>query len=194
MTFADWQTTYSGIHVRYPYPEAPDVALIEGRDPVNQGGPALFDRPLRELFDLSDYSVTCDNPHRGTVWIAPRVERDDWTRTDYMNHRVSHETYYLSLARCIGLPELERLVLRVASRERLAQAFAHDPHLNGIPLAKWDGLDFGVRELVRARNKAHGIMARSWCGQPLPPGTICWSLSESVCVTKAVARYLGGRG
>ena len=185
MTFQEWRAMYPGVPVCQPHPEAPDVYLISGRDPLNQGGGTSWDPPMHALFMLSDYNVTTYNQHRGSVWVAPRVERDDWTRSDYMNSRIDHHTYYLGIARLIGLPELERYVLQITNREQLMRVY---PDLNLIHLSKWDGLDFAVKELVRARNRERGIMARTWNGTALQPGTICWSLSETVCVTKAVAR------
>lgn len=194
MTFAEWRQTYPYLRAVRPHADAPEVFLIEGRDPVNQGGPAVFDAPMRELFTLADYRVTSDNPHRGTVWVAPRVERDDWTRDDYMHGRIDHETYYLSLARLIGFDDLARIVLSATSKDKIIKAIASERHLNAIPLAMWDALDRPIRMLVQARNRERGIMARSWCGQPLTPGTICWSMSESVCVAKAVARAIVEEG
>jgi len=183
MTFAEWRAKYSGVQVQQPYLEAQDVYMITDR--LIPGG------PLQDLQKLTDYRVTGDmlKAHYGpTVWLAPRVDRDDWTRTDYMCHRVDHQTYYYSLARLIGLATLERYVLAIAPIERLRREFGQDPHMNTIALAKWDGMHTGVRSLISEQNKSKRIMDRSWCGQPLQSGTICWSLSESVCVLKAVAR------
>jgi hypothetical protein len=190
MTFAEWQQTYPGIRVSQPMKDAPEVYHVEGRDPLNQGGPTVFDAPMRALFDLSDYRVTADNAHRGWVFLAPRVDRDDWTRDDYMNHRIDHETYYLSLARLIGFEAIASYVRNIATPEQIARALDTERALNTIPLQKWDALHDPIRRLVAERNRERGIMARSWCGQPLQPGTICWSMSESVCVAKAVARAM----
>jgi len=190
MNWAEWRAKYPGIPVVQPHPEALDVYLISGRDPLNQGGGTTWDPPMFELFELSDYHVTTSNVHRGSVWIAPRVERDDWTRADYMCSRCSHEAYYLSIARLIGLGALERIVLSIASREQLIEAFGTDPVLNNIPLSKWDGMHGWVSTLISEQNRSKGIMARTWNGAPLRPGTFCWSLSESVCVLKATARHV----
>lgn len=190
MTLAEWRGRYSGVQVQ-PYPNVPDVYMVSDR--LLPGG------PLKDLRELSDYWVTGEalEAHYGpTVFIAPRQpERDDWTRADYMDRRVSHETYYLSLARCIGLKAIASVVLsRIGDRDKLASALQQDGAFNGISLARWDSLDPTIRGYVSERNRSNGIMARSWCGQPLPPHTICWSLSETVCVTKAVARYLAQGG
>ena len=191
MTFAQWQEKYPKIPIVYPHAEAPEVALISGRDPLINGGGTTWDPPMFALFTLEDYHVTSSNVHRGTVWLAPKVTRDDWTRTDYMCSRVSHEEYYQSLARLIGWQVIAGIVLRtIGDRAYLRRHLDSDQHLNGIPLAYWDALHDRVRRLVSEQNRSKSIMARSWCGQPLPPHTICWSQSESVCVLKAVARAL----
>jgi hypothetical protein len=190
MTFQEWREQYPGIRVSQPMPGASDVYHVEGRDPLNHGGPAVFDAPMRALFELSDYRVTADNPHRGYVFLAPRVDHDDWTRDDYMNHRIDHETYYLSLARLIGFEDIAAYVLSIATLEQITRALDSERALNVIPLYKWDTLHEPIRRLVAERNRERGIMARAWCGQPLQPGTIAWSMSESVCVAKAVARAM----
>jgi len=186
MTFADWQAKYPGVKIVYPYPEAPTVAMVTDHTGA-----------LRELYTLEDYKVTSDmlKAHYGpTVWLAPRDAArdaaDDWTRADYMNHLVSHEDYYQSLARCIGWDALARMVSWIATPAELARAVQSDRHLNAIPLHRWDAVHPSVLQIIREHNRSNGIMARSWCGQPLQPGTICWSLSESVCVVKAVARVI----
>lgn len=108
-------------------------------------------------------------------------------RDDYMNGTVDHHTYYCALADAIGRTAIERLVLAIAPLRELTECLATDEHLNNIRLAKWDGMDPAVRRLVR-----HEHMAISWsdAAQPIAPGRICWSLSESVCVLKAAARRM----
>lgn len=188
MTLQEWRAAHPRAAVE-PTKDAPDVITVSVGDPFlehRQPDPTI----ARELAGLSDYMLTSELPMRGTYWLAPKVDRDDWTRTDYMAARCSHEAYYLSLARLIGYEAIARLVLSyVANRERLAR-YAADPHLNNIPLARWDALHGFILQMVSEQNRSKGIMARSWCGQPLQPGAICWSLSESVCVAKAVARHL----
>lgn len=182
MTLQEWREAYPGISLVTPDPQWPMVYMITDR--------ALPGQTLRELATVTDYAITCDmlKAHYGpTVWIAPRVDRDDWTRTEYMAHAIDHQTYYLSLARAIGYKGLSCMVLNIAP---LDQLIACVDDLNRIPLARWDGYGDAVRAMVSEVNHSRNIMARSWCGQPLPPHTICWSLSESVCVLKAVAREL----
>lgn len=181
MTFQEWRARYSGIKVDQVHADLPVFIVCDRGLP---GG------PLRDLYGLSDYRVTSDMlkaSYGPTVWLAPRVDRDDWTRAEYMDHLIDHESYYLSIARAIGYQGLAQMVRHIAP---LDQVVAHVNDLNRIPLARWDGMDRSVRGLITARNKDRGIMARSWSGQPLPAGTICWSLSESVCVLKAVARQM----
>lgn len=109
------------------------------------------------------------------------------TRTDYMAGRVTHQQYYSGLADVIGRAALTRIVLRhVAPLERLRAS--NDPHLNDLPLDRWDRCDALVRPLIS--HNAGAVMAVSWEGQPLKPKTYCWSLNETVCVLKAVARDL----
>jgi hypothetical protein len=52
-----------------------------------------------------------------------------------------------------------------------------DPWLNDIPLAQWDRLDGIVRDYGARKNKELGN------------GSV-WSLSDTVCITKAAARLL----
>lgn len=108
------------------------------------------------------------------------------TRTDYMDGRVTHDEYYNALADLIGRDALARLVLSVFTREQLARGMGEDQHMNGLPLRKWDALDPSVRALVARNGRA--IMAMTWPGHTI--NGICWSLSETVCVTKAVARRI----
>jgi hypothetical protein len=109
-------------------------------------------------------------------------------RKDYMDGRVDHHTYYSALADVIGRKGLEQIVGYIADRPTLARKLAVDENLNNIPLAKWDNCHYGVLDMVKRNGPA--VMAVSWCGVPLTPGTICWSLSESVCVLKTVAREM----
>lgn len=177
MMLQEWRARYAGITLETPDPAYPLVYILTSH--------RLPGQPLRDLEGLEDYRVTStmlQAHYRPTVWIAPRVNRDDWTRAEYMAHAVDHEMYYLSLARAIGLGPLAAIVRDIAPLDRLV-ACVND--LNQIPLAHWDANHGRVCGLVR-----HELMARSWSGQPLPARSICWSISESVCVLKAVARAL----
>jgi hypothetical protein len=114
----------------------------------------------------------------------------------------AHERKYEALAQALGLDALKALVPFSAERIRQALA-AGDQHLNTLPLASWD--------------KCHGKETTKpekccACGQykPVKPETQVvgvwalyvanikrgglreaggWSLSNTVCVLKHVARY-----
>ena len=106
------------------------------------------------------------------------------TRKAYLAGEVDFNTYYLAVADVIGRESLARIVRQIVPIDVLRVRCVADPHLNNIPLRRWDIHDAEVRHLV-SRNGA-AVMAVSWNGR-LTPGTICWSLSDSVCVLKAVA-------
>lgn len=110
------------------------------------------------------------------------------TRNDYMSGKVDHHTYYLAVADAMGRERVARIVRYIATPEQIRGALETDQHLNNIPLRKWDACHASVLQLVRENGPA--VMAISWSGQPLKPHTVCWSLSESVCVLKAVAREM----
>ena len=115
-------------------------------------------------------------------------------RDDYMNGAVDHHTYYLAVADAIGRDYLQRIVLTIAPLEQIRAALESDANLNNIPLPKWDSMNVCVLQAVRERGKA--VMAISWSDKArhnLRDGTVCWSLSETVCVLKAVARRMAER-
>jgi hypothetical protein len=93
---------------------------------------------------------------------TPREEQQA-QRDRYMNKEISHEEYYCWLSDFIGLPES----LIPASNETVKKST--DPHLNDIPLHCWDHMDPVVRQYATAKK--------------LP-----WSLSDTVCCLKAMAR------
>lgn len=113
-------------------------------------------------------------------------------RDNYMDGTVDHQTFYLAVAEAIGRPALERIVLSVAPLDKL-RSYIVDPHLNNIRLSAWDAKHFAVRQLVATNARA--VMAVSWSARAVQPetGTFCWSLCESVCVLKAVARDMAAR-
>lgn len=84
-------------------------------------------------------------------------------RKRYMNGDLSHEQYYLWLAGFIGANKTHLPV----SLDRIRQS--RDEHLNDIQLGLWDRRDPMLRSLAYAKR--------------LP-----WSLSDTVCVLKAIAR------
>ena len=84
-------------------------------------------------------------------------------RQRYMNNEISHADYYLWLADGIGITKADLPV----SIDRIRQS--QDEHLNDISLVMWDRRD----PIIRAKAYHH----------KLP-----WSLSDTVCCLKAVAR------
>lgn len=97
------------------------------------------------------------------------------TRKDYLassNHRAYYAQFVtpavrLVVERRIGLAAL------VASK---------DPHMNDIPLAKWDAMAGAIHRAcnTKALGEAEGF----------EPGKHGWSLSTSVCIAKEAARQL----
>lgn len=85
-----------------------------------------------------------------------------------------HETKYEALAQAIGIDKLVPLVAIAAKGHNPKQMMASDPHLNLIPLRRWDAEHYDVLQLVRKcpELRKHG-----------------WSLCESVCVLKHVAKF-----
>jgi hypothetical protein len=111
----------------------------------------------------------------------PYTVRRPWAvqwpdRADYLGKRLDHQTFYYRMAECLGVRQLEALVIQsVAPLDRLLQST--DPHLNDIPLRRWDHCHVRVGILVGIYRRTHT--------QPSS-----WSLSDTVCVLKAVARAM----
>lgn len=93
-----------------------------------------------------------------------------WTRADYMSGRVSHQAYYLSVAREAGISYEASAKLP----EIKAALAAGDEHLNTIPLRWWDERGESTRSAI----------ARALKGRD--PGGC--SLADLVCVHKCAAR------
>ena len=87
-------------------------------------------------------------------------------RAAYMAGDVSHKDYYLWLADFIGLEHIEISDKKIKASK--------DPHFNDIPLFLWDRMDKRVRAMAFSK------------------GLICWSLSDTVCVAKAIAEKIRG--
>lgn len=93
-----------------------------------------------------------------------------YSRSDYMEERVDHQTYYEAIAEAAGisyansdwLPKIEKALA------------AGDEHLNTIPLRSWDDRALFTERVIRQALKAF-------------PGET-FSLSVGVCVHKAAAR------
>lgn len=109
-------------------------------------------------------------------------------RRDYMDRKVTHSEYYGALADAIGREAIARMVLPLIDG-LTAEHLTIDPHLNRIPLRRWDMLHGSISAMV-ARDAAR-IMAISWDGAPLAsPRHYVWSLADSGCVAKEVARAI----
>lgn len=94
-----------------------------------------------------------------------------YTRKQYLNDEVDHQTYYAQFA----TPAVIGLVGQVIGRDRILAS--EDPHLNDIPLRLWDSLHHSILNLVgSAINTANG-------GNGI-------SLSDTVCTAKAAARMI----
>lgn len=84
-------------------------------------------------------------------------------RSLYMDNKISHREYYLWLADFIGA------TIKMVPFTDKEIAASKDKHLNDLPLRIWDNQDYVIRQL--AYNKG-----------------LAWSLSDTVCVLKALAR------
>lgn len=97
-------------------------------------------------------------------------------RKDYITGKITHDEYYGQFVTesakhhvryCIGIETLK------ASK---------DPHLNDIPLEKWDRLQMNSCISIGKLKEAEGCT--------LPPGKYLWSKCLNVCIAKATARAL----
>jgi hypothetical protein len=118
--------------------------------------------------------------------------------------KAEHYRKYEELTRWLGLDALKSLVPFPADRIRQALE-SGDEHLNTLPLHVWDKQDGGPRKVPTEKCKccnqtlpvveAHGmwaLVARAIASDRrhgLPPKCTSWSLSQTVCVLKHVARY-----
>lgn len=112
------------------------------------------------------------------------------SRQAYMDGKIDHQTYYTAIVDVLGRAQVERLVLAIAPIERLCEVYAIDPHFNLIPLALWDRRDAIIRDMAAHAGQDALLFMWDTYAQPMPPKTIYWSLSDSVCVLKAAARRL----
>ena len=92
-------------------------------------------------------------------------------RKRYMDGELTHSQYYGEIADVLGRKKLESIVPCV-SVSLLRDSLAADEHLNNIPLQLWDRLD----PMVRSMSARAGFPS--------------WSLSDTVCVMKEVARSM----
>lgn len=87
----------------------------------------------------------------------------------YMDGKITHHDYYMKIAGLIGVSKRQLPV-----DEKTIKA-STDKHLNDIPLAIWDSRHQIIKSMA---NRA---------------GLNTWSLSETVCVLKAVAQTIKER-
>lgn len=90
-----------------------------------------------------------------------------FTRKQYLNGECTHEQYYEQFVTA----QIKDLVLRMFGREELSMAFQRDPHLNNLPLRKWDALAPYVN-----------------CREAMKPCGDFPTLAGQVCILKTAAR------
>lgn len=87
-------------------------------------------------------------------------------RGEYLDGKISHHEYYCWLSDFVGLP---KGIIPFSNDEVLNSK--DKEHLNDLPLYRWDNMDGIVRTYV---------------------GGLFWSLSDTVCCLKAMARRRAG--
>jgi hypothetical protein len=118
------------------------------------------------LYPRDNYNVRHEFADIDTLW---RQLYMGWTAPEWHPRQITQQEYYMRIAREIDLTALARVVLGFAPMGRLN---LHKTDLNGIPLREWDARHYAVTQLAHA----HGWRV--------------WTLSDSVCVLKTVARWL----
>jgi len=99
----------------------------------------------------------------------------EYTRKDYMNGIVNHQTYYGQFVN----DSITQLVLsRIGKNKILAST---DESFNDIPLAKWDGLSVSVPSRMIS-------LSNLFCQADDTQPSV--SLSDKVCILKAAARMI----
>lgn len=99
------------------------------------------------------------------------------TRKEYMaDSRNLHHAYYLQFA---TKSTFSIVHMRIGVEAILAST---DPHMNDIPLGKWDALNDLIRSSIDQRLKG--------AADGYPKGRFGWSLGDTVCIAKAVAREI----
>jgi hypothetical protein len=100
-------------------------------------------------------------------------------RAEYMRGEITFHEYYGLLVERLGETSLRAGLPIHRTPAQWRELLAADPHLNNVPLRRWDVCDPFVRSLVRrVPNEELGAIN----------GTGGWSLSDSVCVLKETAR------
>jgi len=114
-------------------------------------------------------------PHFIKVWAESVAEAGLKAEERLVGER-AHFDKYERLAQALGVDALRRSV--PFTIEQITDALSRDPNMNNLRLQVWDSCDWMVRQLVR---KAGGSQA---IGEPGG-----WSLGNTVCVLKHVARH-----
>lgn len=83
-------------------------------------------------------------------------------------YKMPHDEIYSNVANAIGLESLEAYI--PATKEEIQKALEADPHLNNIPLGKWDMMHVPMRQEFKKI------------------GITTLSLSDTVCTLKQAAR------
>ena len=94
---------------------------------------------------------------------------------DYLSGKITHQDYFETIALCVGFRESDLPCSLNTVRKALEEG---DEHLNTIPLKMWDDKHGYVLYMLR---HTQGI------------GRFTWSLSESVCTLKCLAKYLANK-
>lgn len=96
-----------------------------------------------------------------------------YTKQQYLNHEVDHNTYYLDLANYCGLTFMNSLGTDFIQRCKFALDNG-DEHLNSIPLKEWDLKVYQLNNTVKRKVKEYD-------GYGL-------TLATGVCMLKAIAK------
>ena len=89
----------------------------------------------------------------------------DKKRQLYLNEELTHKNYYLWLSEFLEIPG-SMIPFR---RDELL--LSTDPHMNDLSLSKWNAQHNGVSRIAYSKIRV-------------------WSLSETVCVLKAMAKQM----
>lgn len=92
-----------------------------------------------------------------------------------MAGEITHDEYYLMLGDAIRVTPS---MLPRYTKEQYREYLAADKHLNNVRLPEWDAKDYIVRQKFHENMKA---------AMPIT-GSNGWSLSDTVCVLKCLAR------
>jgi hypothetical protein len=101
------------------------------------------------------------------------------TRKAYMNSRGKlHHAYHIQFA----TDKTRQIVLDQIGRERILDSKCE--HFNDIPLELWDSLHARVKDSINQRLKGQA--------EGFEPGRFGYSLADTVCIAKAIAKEYKG--